>query len=89
MIFCVCLPGIVENSVNCHGKVMEFYYKIYVSQSHSMYIYLTVVVNCFSEDVVSTVSLLHWVGDISRMHTITSHQSTVVWGSSPSKCHSI
>ena len=28
MIFCVCLPDITENSVNCHGKVMEFYYQI-------------------------------------------------------------
>ena len=24
----LCLPGIMENSVNCHGKVMEFYYLI-------------------------------------------------------------
>ena len=30
MIFCVGLPGIMENSVNCHGKVMEFYYQISV-----------------------------------------------------------
>ena len=30
MVFCVCLPGIKENSVNCHGKVMEFYYQISV-----------------------------------------------------------
>ena len=29
MIFCVCLPGIMENSVNCCGKVTEFYYQIY------------------------------------------------------------
>ena len=28
MIFCVCLPGIMENRVNCHGKVTEFYYQI-------------------------------------------------------------
>ena len=30
MIFYVCLPGIMENSVNCQGKVMEFYYLIFV-----------------------------------------------------------
>ena len=32
MIFCVCLPGIMdmENNVNCHGKVMELYYQISV-----------------------------------------------------------
>ena len=30
MIFCVCLPGILENSVNCQGNVMEFYYVISV-----------------------------------------------------------
>ena len=30
MIFCVCLPGIMENSVNCHGKIMEFYFQISV-----------------------------------------------------------
>ena len=30
MIFCVGLPGIVENGVNCHGKVMEFYDQISV-----------------------------------------------------------
>ena len=30
MIFCVCLPGIVENGVSCHGKVLEFYYQISV-----------------------------------------------------------
>ena len=29
-IFCVCLPGIMENYVTCHGKVMEFYYQISV-----------------------------------------------------------
>ena len=28
VIFCVRLPGIMENSVKCHGKVMEFYYQI-------------------------------------------------------------
>ena len=26
----VCLPGIMENKVNCHGKVVEFYYQISV-----------------------------------------------------------
>ena len=30
IIFCVCLPGIMENGVNCHGKVMEFDYQISV-----------------------------------------------------------
>ena len=30
MIHSVWLPGIVENSVICHGKVMEFYYQISV-----------------------------------------------------------
>ena len=30
MFFCVCLPGIMENSGNCHGKVMEFYCQISV-----------------------------------------------------------
>ena len=33
-IFCVGLPGIMENSVNCHGKVMEFYYQISVGTLH-------------------------------------------------------
>ena len=28
LIFCVCLPGIMENRVNDHGKVKEFYYQI-------------------------------------------------------------
>ena len=26
----VCLPGIMENCLYCHGKVMEFYYQISV-----------------------------------------------------------
>ena len=30
MIMCVGLPGIMENSVNCDGKVREFYYQISV-----------------------------------------------------------
>ena len=30
LIFCGCLPGIMENDVTCHGKVMEFYYHISV-----------------------------------------------------------
>ena len=29
MNFCVSLPGIVENSVSFHGKVMGFYYEIF------------------------------------------------------------
>ena len=28
MISCFSLPGIMANSVNCHGKVEEFYYQI-------------------------------------------------------------
>ena len=28
MALCFCLPGIMENSVNCHGNVIEFYYRI-------------------------------------------------------------
>ena len=35
MIFCVCLPGIMENSVNCHGRVMELYYQISVVTLHT------------------------------------------------------
>ena len=34
MIFCVCVSCILENSVNCHGKVMEFYYQISVNVVH-------------------------------------------------------
>ena len=31
MIFCVCLPGIIENSVlDCHGKFIKFYFQISV-----------------------------------------------------------
>ena len=30
IIFCVCLPGIMENSINCHGKVMDLYFQISV-----------------------------------------------------------
>ena len=30
MIVCVCLPGIMENSANCHIKIREFYYQISV-----------------------------------------------------------
>ena len=30
MIFCVCLPGIMENSVNGLGKIVGFYYQLYV-----------------------------------------------------------
>ena len=30
MIFCVCLRGIMENDVTCHGKVIAFYYQISV-----------------------------------------------------------
>ena len=38
MIFCVGLPGIMENSVNCHGKVMELYYQISVG---TLYVYIS------------------------------------------------
>ena len=31
LIFCVCLPGIIENSVlDCHGKFIKFYFQISV-----------------------------------------------------------
>ena len=36
MIVCVCLRGIMENSVNCHVKVMEFYDQISVNPGRKM-----------------------------------------------------
>ena len=35
MILCVSLLGIMENSINCRGKVMEFDYQISVETLHS------------------------------------------------------
>ena len=39
-MICVCLPDIMENSINCHGKILEFYYQISVG---------TVSVYCVSD----------------------------------------
>ena len=39
MIFCVCLPGIMENNVHFLGKVMEFYYQISVVAACASVVY--------------------------------------------------
>ena len=38
MIACVCLPGIRKNNVNYRGKVVEFYYQIFV---RTLCVYMT------------------------------------------------
>ena len=79
MIFCVCLPGIMENSINYHGRVMEFYYQIPVGTLNKNVSLCSI--SCIEQfDIISFSSIQEFVviqASPKRKRVLTEHQKEV------------